>query len=208
MIYTTLWKLFLPGKVCLYHIQWLSNDNKLVFDSLNSCYCINFLTVEYQRQASLSNFANLRVRAQLRARFAQWRAAVQLQQEARNLQWISQVYLFKWFLCHLTILSFTAPTLVDLLYTTHILLSSDKFYLFVYILVVLLPEDSQKMFQQMERVLWQAESCTYSVFKDTAVNIVEAQGYFSAKSLEMGASVSKVDQVCLYKITCLLSNWM
>lgn len=132
MIYTTLWKLFLPGKVCLYHIQWLSNDNKLVFDSLNSCYCINFLTVECQRQASLSNFANLRVHAQLRARFAQWRAAVQLQQEARNLQWISQVYLFKWFLCHLTILSFTAPTLVDLLYTTHILLSSDKFYLFVY----------------------------------------------------------------------------
>ena len=55
----------------------------------------NFLTVEYQRQASLSIFADLRVHAQLKARFAQWRTAVWLQQEARNLQRISQVYPFK-----------------------------------------------------------------------------------------------------------------
>ena len=52
---------------------------------------LNFLTVECQRQASLSIFADLRVHAQLKAQFAQWRAALHLQQEARNFQRISQV---------------------------------------------------------------------------------------------------------------------
>ena len=94
MICTTLWKLFLLGKVCFCHMQWLIMT--YLKSSLTFIVNIsNFLTVECQRQTSLSIFADLRVHAQLKAQFAQWRAALHLQQEARNFQRISQVYPFK-----------------------------------------------------------------------------------------------------------------